>query len=149
MTPPKTAARALQDADIALASALRSLVAMPGGPPGVIAVVQRGGQVRTHTAGYGEIATKRPPRARVVAGASPAGSGVFPKSRLRLYSSSGIAAKSARVRGRLSGALQGSPLAAPAGERGPLSSLQGALLRCGAAQALRHALPGTSGSPMP
>src|SRR5262245_42852211 len=63
MTAPKTAARTLQDADTALDRALRSLVAMPGGPPGVIAVTQRGGHVRTHTAGYGEIATKRPPRA--------------------------------------------------------------------------------------
>src|SRR5262245_31358881 len=63
MTAPKTAARTLQDADTKLDQALRSLVAMPGGPPGVIAVVQRGGQVRAHTAGYGEVATKRPPQA--------------------------------------------------------------------------------------
>src|SRR5262245_4444726 len=63
MTAPKTAARTLQDADTALDRALRSLVAMPGGPPGVIAVVQRGAQVRVHKAGYGEIATRRPPDA--------------------------------------------------------------------------------------
>ena len=52
-----------QDADAALDRALRSLVAMPGGPPGVIAVVQRHGQVRAHAAGYGEVETKRRPRA--------------------------------------------------------------------------------------
>ena len=56
-----TAGTPAQDADTALDRALRSLVAMPSGPPGVIAVVQRGGQMRTHTAGYGEIATKRRP----------------------------------------------------------------------------------------
>ena len=52
-----------QDADAALDRALRSLVAMPGGPPGVIAVVQRHGQVRAHAAGYSEVETKRRPRA--------------------------------------------------------------------------------------
>ena len=52
-----------QDADAALDRALRSLVAMPGGPPGVIAVVQRGGQVGVHAAGYGDVETKRRPRA--------------------------------------------------------------------------------------
>lgn len=63
MTAPKrTAATPAGNADAALDRALRSLVAMPGGPPGVIAVVQRRGQIRTHTAGYGEIATKRRPR---------------------------------------------------------------------------------------
>jgi D-alanyl-D-alanine carboxypeptidase len=51
-----------QDADATLDRALRNLVAMPGGPPGVIAVIQRGGRMRTHVAGYGEIATKRRPR---------------------------------------------------------------------------------------
>src|SRR5262245_19611887 len=63
MTAPKTAARTLQDADTALDRALRSLVAMPGGPPGVIAVTQRGGQARVHAAGYGELETKRRPLA--------------------------------------------------------------------------------------
>ncbi|HJU05484.1 MAG TPA: hypothetical protein VJ692_10065 [Nitrospiraceae bacterium] len=48
-----------QNADAALDRALRSLVTMPGGPPGVIAVVQRGGQVRAHAAGYGDVETKR------------------------------------------------------------------------------------------
>jgi len=58
-----TAGTPTQDADAALDRALRSLVAMPGGPPGVIAVVQRSGQMRTHVAGYGEVVTKRPLRA--------------------------------------------------------------------------------------
>lgn len=49
-------------ADAALDRALSKLVAMPGGPPGVIAVVQRGGQVKVHTAGYGDVETKRRPR---------------------------------------------------------------------------------------
>jgi D-alanyl-D-alanine carboxypeptidase len=57
-----TAGTPAQDADAALDRALRSLVAMPGGPPGVIAVVQRGGQVRSYTAGYGDVEKKRPPR---------------------------------------------------------------------------------------
>ena len=52
-----------QDADAALDRALRGLVTMPAGPPGVIAVVQRGDQVRTHTAGYADVETKRRPRA--------------------------------------------------------------------------------------
>jgi D-alanyl-D-alanine carboxypeptidase len=52
-----------EDVDAALDRALQNLVAMPGGPPGVIAVVQRGGRVRTHTAGYGDVEAKRPPRA--------------------------------------------------------------------------------------
>ena len=52
-----------RNADAALDRALRNLVAMPGGPPGVIAVVQRGGQARVHTAGYGDVETRRRPRA--------------------------------------------------------------------------------------
>jgi D-alanyl-D-alanine carboxypeptidase len=52
-----------QDADAALDRALRGLVAMPGGPPGVIAVVQRRGQLQTHAVGDGEVATKRRPQA--------------------------------------------------------------------------------------
>jgi D-alanyl-D-alanine carboxypeptidase len=50
-------------ADAALDGALRRLVSMPGGPPGVIALVQRGGELRVHAAGYAEVASKRPPRA--------------------------------------------------------------------------------------
>jgi D-alanyl-D-alanine carboxypeptidase len=50
-------------ADAALDQALQRLVSMPGGPPGVIALVQRGRELRVHTAGYADVATKRPPRA--------------------------------------------------------------------------------------
>jgi D-alanyl-D-alanine carboxypeptidase len=52
-----------KDADAVLEGALRSLVTMPGGPPGVIAVVQRRSQIQTHAVGDGEVATKRPPHA--------------------------------------------------------------------------------------
>ena len=52
-----------QDADAALDRSLRGLVTMPAGPPGVIAVVQRGDQVRTYTAGYADVETKRRARA--------------------------------------------------------------------------------------
>jgi D-alanyl-D-alanine carboxypeptidase len=50
-------------ADAALDRGLERLVAMPGGPPGAIAVVQRGEQVRVHRAGYGDVETRRRPRA--------------------------------------------------------------------------------------
>lgn len=50
-------------ADAALDRALRKLVSMPGGPPGVIAVVQRGSSVRVHTAGFGDVQARRRPRA--------------------------------------------------------------------------------------
>lgn len=50
-------------ADAALDRALKQLVAMPGGPPGVIAVVQRGDEVEVHRAGYADVETKRRPRA--------------------------------------------------------------------------------------
>jgi D-alanyl-D-alanine carboxypeptidase len=58
-----TAGTSPRAADAALEGALRRLVAMPGGPPGVIAVVQRGEQVRVHRAGYGDVGTRRRPRA--------------------------------------------------------------------------------------
>lgn len=57
------AATPAQKADAALDRALKRLVAMPGGPPGVIAVVQRGDQVRVHTAGYADVESKRRPQA--------------------------------------------------------------------------------------
>jgi D-alanyl-D-alanine carboxypeptidase len=57
------AARPAQPADAALDRALQRLVSMPGGPPGVIASVQRGGELAVHTAGYADVATKRLPRA--------------------------------------------------------------------------------------
>jgi D-alanyl-D-alanine carboxypeptidase len=59
---PATAGTPAQ-ADAALDRALQRLVAMPGGPPGVISVVQRGNSVEVHRAGYGDVETKRKPRA--------------------------------------------------------------------------------------
>jgi D-alanyl-D-alanine carboxypeptidase len=52
-----------RQSDAALDQALQRLVSMRGGPPGVIALVQRGGELRVHTAGYADVATRRPPRA--------------------------------------------------------------------------------------
>jgi len=49
-------------ADAALDRALKRLVSMPGGPPGVISVVQRGDQRRIHRAGYADVETRRRPR---------------------------------------------------------------------------------------
>jgi D-alanyl-D-alanine carboxypeptidase len=54
-----TAARA----DAALGRALQRLVDLPEGPPGVIAIVQRGDDVTVHTAGIGSFATLDAPRA--------------------------------------------------------------------------------------
>ena len=51
-------------ADAALDRALERLVAADGGPPGVIAIVQRGGERRVHTAGVGDVGRGTPPRAR-------------------------------------------------------------------------------------
>ncbi|MFC5061106.1 serine hydrolase domain-containing protein [Actinomycetospora atypica] len=49
--------------DTALDQALQRLVAMPGGPPGAIAVVQRDRDLQVHTAGLAEVGRNRPPRA--------------------------------------------------------------------------------------
>lgn len=49
-------------ADRALDRALRALVAMPSGPPGVVAVVQRGRALAVHRAGVAVLAPARPPR---------------------------------------------------------------------------------------
>lgn len=57
-----TAATPAQRADAALDRSLERLVAMPGGPPGVISVVQRGDQLRVHRAGYADVETRRRPR---------------------------------------------------------------------------------------
>ncbi len=46
--------------DAALDRALKDLVAMPGGPPGVIAVVQRGEQREVHTSGVANLKNERP-----------------------------------------------------------------------------------------
>jgi D-alanyl-D-alanine carboxypeptidase len=49
-------------ADAALDRALKDLVAMEGGPPGVIAVVQRGKHREVHTFGVANVRTGRPMR---------------------------------------------------------------------------------------
>jgi len=49
-------------ADAELDRALKELVAMEGGPPGVIAVVQRGQQRKVHTFGVANVRTGRPMR---------------------------------------------------------------------------------------
>ena len=48
-------------ADAKLARALARLVSMPGGPPGAIAVVQRGNTVKVFSAGVAELGAKRRP----------------------------------------------------------------------------------------
>jgi D-alanyl-D-alanine carboxypeptidase len=60
-----SAAAAAKDRDAALDRALQELVAMPGGPPGVIAVVQRGQHREVHTFGVAERRTQPPRRMRV------------------------------------------------------------------------------------
>jgi D-alanyl-D-alanine carboxypeptidase len=52
-----------QQADAALKRALRNLVSMPGGPPGVIVLVQRGDQLRVHAAGHADVAKEVRPKA--------------------------------------------------------------------------------------
>ena len=49
-----------QEADAKLDRALKKLVAMRGGPPGVIAVVQRGSHREVHTFGVANVRTERP-----------------------------------------------------------------------------------------
>jgi D-alanyl-D-alanine carboxypeptidase len=61
-TGAAAAATPAQNADAALDRALKRLVAMPGGPPGVISVVQRGEQIRVHRAGVADVETRRRPR---------------------------------------------------------------------------------------
>src|SRR5215207_8708171 len=48
-------------ADHELDRALEELVALPGGPPGVIALVQRGKDLTVHTAGVAERGAEAPP----------------------------------------------------------------------------------------
>lgn len=50
-------------ADAALDANLEALVAQRGGPPGAIAVVQRGKHTKVHAVGFGNIKTDRPMRA--------------------------------------------------------------------------------------
>jgi len=52
---PASASQATTAADRALDRAMSRLVEMPGGPPGVAAIVQRGGQRSFHTAGVGNL----------------------------------------------------------------------------------------------
>ncbi len=49
--------------DVALDQALRRLVALPGGPPGVISVVQRDGDLAVHAAGVSQVGRPGLPRA--------------------------------------------------------------------------------------
>ncbi len=56
------AAAAAKGPDAALDRALKDLVAMEGGPPGVIAVVQRGERREVHTFGVANLKSERPMR---------------------------------------------------------------------------------------
>ncbi|MCW5890345.1 MAG: beta-lactamase family protein [bacterium] len=60
LATPAGAASAAR-ADAALDRALQKLVAMREGPPGVIALVQRGADLVVHTAGVADVADGRPP----------------------------------------------------------------------------------------
>jgi D-alanyl-D-alanine carboxypeptidase len=55
---PAQAGESTLAADQALDKAMNRLVAMPGGPPGVAVIVQRGGQRSFHTAGVGSLANR-------------------------------------------------------------------------------------------
>lgn len=63
--PTSAAAPDAASADAALDRALKKLVALPGGPPGVIAIVQRGDELKVHRFGVADdgAAVKRPPSA--------------------------------------------------------------------------------------
>jgi len=50
-------------ADAALDRALKDLVAMEEGPPGVIAIVQRGEELKVHRFGIADLSNRRRPRA--------------------------------------------------------------------------------------
>src|SRR5918997_7099316 len=56
-------AAAAKGPDAALDRALKELVSMEGGPPGVIAVVQRGEKHEVHTFGVAKLKSERPMRA--------------------------------------------------------------------------------------
>ncbi len=58
----KAEAAAAKGPDAALDRALKDLVAMEGGPPGVIAVVQRGERREVHTFGVANLKSERPMR---------------------------------------------------------------------------------------
>ena len=58
---PGSAAAAQADRrDAALDRALQELVRTPGGPPGIVVAVQRGGEFRLHRAGVSELGTANP-----------------------------------------------------------------------------------------
>src|ERR671912_2393847 len=57
-----TSGQGSKGADAALDRALKDLVAMEGGPPGVIAVIQRGQHREVHTFGVANVRTGRPMR---------------------------------------------------------------------------------------
>ncbi len=59
LTATPSFAASASRADAALDRALQALVAMPGGPPGVIALVQRGDAVDVHTVGVADVAAPR------------------------------------------------------------------------------------------
>jgi D-alanyl-D-alanine carboxypeptidase len=61
---PAAAARPAKRADAALDRALERVVEMPGGPPGVVAIVQRGKRLKLHRAGVADLRTRRRIRAR-------------------------------------------------------------------------------------
>jgi len=62
---PGSAAAAESDRrDAALDRALDELVRMPGGPPGVVAAVQRGREIKLHRAGVAEIGSPEPIKLR-------------------------------------------------------------------------------------
>ncbi len=60
--PGEEAAATAESRDAALDRALEDLVAKRGGPPGVIAVVQRNEDLEVHTAGVADLETGRPMR---------------------------------------------------------------------------------------
>ena len=53
---------AANSADLALDDALKKLIAMPGGPPGVIAIVQRGDDLAVHQFGLADLSDDQPMR---------------------------------------------------------------------------------------
>lgn len=57
---PAAGAAPAGPADRALDRALRKVVQAPGGPPGVISVVRRGGRSFVHRAGVADTRSKRP-----------------------------------------------------------------------------------------
>ena len=56
----RTVPAPVQRKGAALDHALKALVAMKGGPPGAVAIVQRGGVRRVHTAGVADVRNQRP-----------------------------------------------------------------------------------------